>query len=154
MLYDDEISEAIDLIASDCQDEANQKLEAIIDLIKKNLTHSNDDIPALLSWALCLELLEEFEQALLKYEDIIRLDPEQPDALWNITQLFLDYLSKPREAENILREKLLKSDPENPEYLNALKNAEYGVAAEDREEIMVDTPDLESDLDESHQLNP
>ncbi len=89
---------------------------------------------ALRLWAMSLTVLEEWEQALLRYEQILSIDASDEDALWQSVQILLRNLEKPESARILLNERLLPIS-RLPEYVDALRECEaaMGIAREKSE---------------------
>ena len=69
-----------------------------------------------------LQLIDEPEQALLKFEKAVKADPAYESALWQITNILFYTQQSADEALSILEKKLLKINPENREYLATLSD--------------------------------
>jgi len=84
---------------------------------------------ALHLWALSLGVMEEWEQALLKYEQILSIDASDEEALWQSSLILLRQLEKPESARVLLADRLL---PINrlPEYVDALRECEAALGIE------------------------
>jgi tetratricopeptide (TPR) repeat protein len=80
-------------------------------------------IEALRLWALSHCVSEEWEIALLKYEQILSIDGNDEDALWQSIQILLRQLEKPEPARTLLQERLLPLH-RTDEYIDALREAE------------------------------
>ena len=117
-------SDAIDLIADDRTAEAEELLNAFIAALKSSMNGADADAGRYYWWGRALALQEEWEQALLRFEDALRTDPGHEGALWETVQILMDALDKPESAKTLLTERLLKLGPENPDYLEALSSAE------------------------------
>ena len=71
-------------------------------------------------WGMCLSIMEEYEQALLKFEQVLKFDNQHENSLWQIVSiLFYDQQSAVM-AKSILESRLLKINPNHPTYLEAL----------------------------------
>ncbi|MEK7392845.1 MAG: hypothetical protein AAB214_09785, partial [Fibrobacterota bacterium] len=86
-------------------------------------------VTALHLWALSLGVMEEWEQALLKYEQILSIEPSDEDALWESAQILLRQLEKPESARTLLSERLLPIS-RLPEYVDALRECEAALGIE------------------------
>jgi tetratricopeptide (TPR) repeat protein len=118
------LSEAIDLIADFREEEAGEMLNAFTAALKSSMNGSDADAERYYYWGRALEIQEEWEQALLRFESALRIHPDHEQALRETVMILLDELDRPDSAKAILTEKLLKLAPENPEYREALASAE------------------------------
>ncbi len=138
MNYHDSLCKAIDTLVLHGSEAAENELIPYFDSLKKELKDSPErarEIELLDWWGQGLEVLEEYEQALLKYQRIIEIDWSNKEVLFRMAQLFMHALQKPKHAISILEDKLLKWEPENEEYLNALEEAQLGVDPEEAQII-------------------
>ena len=141
MNYNDAIAKGIDFLVLDQQDEADLAFQKVIVSLKAELKDTKDrnkKIELNLWWARTLELMEEYEQALIRYQKALEIDYSNREILYRIASLFVHSLSKPQHAIPLLEEKLLKWDPENEEYQDLLDHAKNGIADEDTEVIEID----------------
>ncbi len=127
MDYEKIIGNAIDKIAFEAEDEAQEILsEALVELKKelnaKDLKRERK-VELYIHWGQILELQCEYEQSLLRYQKALELDWSNQDALWAMVQVFLFCMQKPDHAVKILEDKLLKWAPENEDYQKALELA-------------------------------
>lgn len=123
-----DISTAID----HCADGEDRKAALLLDKCNQKLrllSVGAHRLEALGLWALSLGVSEEWEQALLKYEQILSIDPANEGALWQSAQIILRQLEKPESARILLSERLL---PINrlPEYVDALRECEAALGIE------------------------
>jgi tetratricopeptide (TPR) repeat protein len=123
-----DIATAIDFCAD------GQDRRAVVLLEKSNqklrlLSVGAHRVTALHLWALSLGVMEEWEQALLKYEQILSIDPADEDALWESAQILLRQLEKPESARTLLSERLLPIS-RLPEYVDALRECEAALGIE------------------------
>jgi tetratricopeptide (TPR) repeat protein len=74
-------------------------------------------------------VLEEWEQALLKYEQLLSIDAADEQALWQSSLILLRQLERPESAMPLLADRLI---PINrlPEYLDALRECEAALGIE------------------------
>lgn len=84
---------------------------------------------ALRLWAQSHAIAEEWDLALLKYEQILSIDAADEDALWQTVQIFLRPKESPEAARRLLRERLLPLHS-TPEYEDALREAEAALGIE------------------------
>ncbi len=127
MDYEETLKKAYDLIADFEDAEAYELLETCIADIKKTLSGTQKDADRYYYWGLCLSAMDEPEQALLKFELAIGLDPQHESALWEVVSTLLYELDKPDSAKVILEERLLKAFPENEKYQEALRLADLAL---------------------------
>lgn len=123
-----DISQAIDF----CADGEERRAAVLLDRCNQKLrllSVGAHRLEALNLWALSLGVSEEWEQALLKYEQVLSIDPANEDALWQSAQIILRQLEKPESARTLLSERLL---PINrlPEYVDALRECEAALGIE------------------------
>ncbi len=118
------LSDAIDLIADFREEEAAEMLNAFTAALKASMNGSDADAERYYYWGRALEIQEEWEQALLRFESVLRIRPEHEPSLREIAMILLDALDRPESAKTILTEKLLKLNPGYPEYVEALASAE------------------------------
>jgi tetratricopeptide (TPR) repeat protein len=118
------LSDAIDLIADDRQAEAEEMLNAFTAALKGAMNGGDADAQRYYWWGKALTLQDEWEQALLRFERALELEPDHQPALWETATILMDALDKPESAKAILQERLLKLDPGNAEYAEALASAE------------------------------
>ncbi|MGL1933915.1 MAG: tetratricopeptide repeat protein [Fibrobacterales bacterium] len=142
MKFEDEIGHAIEMMAEEQHSNAETLFNEIIGMIKTELSHDSNNRDLLHQWAICLSCMDEYEQALLKYERIVSTDVHDKDAWFQICSLLLT-LERPQEAEHILEKKLLPLDPDNEEYKEALATAKLTLKIE-RGDINLDT-DIQDD---------
>ena len=119
------ISKAIDLIADSKDQAAEELFENTIQTIKEEIIKTPNNIELYNYWGIILTCMEEYEQAMLKYEKIIHIDPKNENAWWQIVQSFM-ILDKPEESIRVLKEKLLPIN-DLPEYREHLKAAELAL---------------------------
>ncbi len=123
MDYENEICQAIDLMADDRHQESCRLLESCINRIKKQLQAGKSQCENYYYWGMCLSIMDEHQQALLKFESAVRLNPNHQASLWQIAGILLYTLDKPKSALRILEDALLPLVPENKEYQRALSDA-------------------------------
>ncbi len=123
-----DISTAIDF----CADGQDRRAVVLLEKCHQKLRFLSigaHRVEALGLWALSLGVMEEWEQALLKYEQILSIEPENEDALWQSAQILLRQLEKPESARILLSERLLPLN-RTPEYADALREAEAALGIE------------------------
>lgn len=125
MDYEASLNQALDLLADGEDHKARRILQGGIDDVKKNLADSDADLPRYYYWGRFLTAMEEYEQALLKFEKALRIDPDHEGSLWETASIFLHDLDRPDTAKTLLADKLVKRFPANPTYVEALREAEF-----------------------------
>jgi tetratricopeptide (TPR) repeat protein len=125
MDYEASLNQALDHLADDEERKARVLLEAGIKHVKAHLTGGDDDLERHYYWGRFLTALEEYEQALLKFEKALRIDPEHEGSLWETASILLHDLDKPELAQTLLKEKLVPLHPENTLYAETLREAEF-----------------------------
>ena len=127
MDYEATLNGALDLLADGEDKKAGKVLQSCIDDIKKNLTHSELDLDRYYYWGRCLTAMEEVEQALLKFEKALKIDPDHEGSLWETASIFFHDMNRPENAEPILAERLLKIAPENELYIESLQAVRFAL---------------------------
>ncbi|HEX2613280.1 MAG TPA: hypothetical protein VHO02_06790 [Fibrobacteria bacterium] len=118
------LSDAVDLIVDGREAEAEEMLNAFTAALKGAMNGGDADAQRHYWWGKALTLQDEWEQALLRFERAIELDPDHEGALWETATILMDALDKPESAKTILQERLMKLNPGNPDYAEALASAE------------------------------
>lgn len=118
------LSDAIDLIIDDREAEAEQLLAAFTGALKAAMNGTEADAQRYYLWGRALELQDEWEQALLRFESALNLVPDHEPSLWETVTILMDELDRPESAKTLLEERLLTLKPDHPEYLEALASAE------------------------------
>jgi tetratricopeptide (TPR) repeat protein len=122
--FEKAINEAIDLMADARDAEAESCLLAFIGDLKSGMNASAADAECYYYWGRSLGLLEEPEQALLRFEQALQIRPDYEDAWWETAVILLHELDRPEGAKTILEEHLLSKHPGHPLYQDALAAAE------------------------------
>jgi tetratricopeptide (TPR) repeat protein len=125
MDYETTLNQALDAIVDGEDRKAQRLLQGIIDHLKAHLTGTDEDLTRYYYWGRCQTAMEEYEQALLKFEKALGIDPDHEGSLWETASIFLHDLDLPESAKNILSEKLVKRFPGNTTYSEALHEAEF-----------------------------
>jgi tetratricopeptide (TPR) repeat protein len=125
MDYEIALNQALDLLADGDQRRADRLLQGIIDHAKSRLTGSDEDRDRHYYWARALTAMEEPEQALLRFERALQIDPAHEASLWESASIFLHELDKPESARALLAEKLVPLSPDNTLYRESLQLAEF-----------------------------
>jgi tetratricopeptide (TPR) repeat protein len=125
MDYEIALNQALDLLADGEQRRADRLLQGIIDHAKSRLTGSDEDRDRHYYWARALTAMEEPEQALLRFERALQIDPGHEASLWESASIFLHELDKPESARVLLAEKLVPLSPDNTLYRESLQLAEF-----------------------------
>ncbi|MCB9495433.1 MAG: hypothetical protein H6686_00910 [Fibrobacteria bacterium] len=119
---------AMDLIAD------GEERRALVLLEKTNarlrlLVAGEHRVAALRLWAQSHSISEDWDLALLKYEQILSIDPADEDALWQTILILLRPKENPEAARTLLTQKLLPLHA-TPEYEDALREAEAALGIE------------------------
>lgn len=127
-LIEADLCAAIDAIA----DDDNRRADVILAKCNSRLRlliageHRRE---ALRLWAQSHVIAEEWELALLKYEQILSIDASDEDALWQTILILLRPKENPEAARRLLQERLLPLHA-TPEYEDALREAEAALGLE------------------------
>lgn len=127
MDYEATLNQALDLLADGDQRKADRLLQGIIDHAKARLSGGPDDLERHYFWGRALTSLEEPEQALLRFERALQIDPAHEPSLWETASIFLHELDRPETARAILADKLLPASPDNALYRESLIAAEFAL---------------------------
>lgn len=127
MDYETTLNQALDLIADGEDRKADRMLQGIIDHAKARLSGTPEDIDRHYFWGRALTAMEEPEQALLRFERALQIDPEHEGSLWETASIFLHELEKPESARALLAEKLIPMSPDNALYRESLTAAEFAL---------------------------
>ena len=127
MDYETVLNQALDLIADGDEEKPEAMLQSIIDHVKARLDGTQGDIVRYYYWGRALTAMDEPEQALLKFEKVLGLDPGHEPSLWETASIFLHDLEKPETAKLLLTDKLIPMNPRNTLYQESLKAAEFAV---------------------------
>jgi tetratricopeptide (TPR) repeat protein len=125
MEYESTLNQALDLLADSEERKAGRILQGCIDDIKKHLTGTDADLIRYYYWGRCLTAMAEAEQALLKFEKALRIDPDHEGSLWETASIFLHELERPENAKTLLAERLIPLHPDNADYQEALREVEF-----------------------------
>jgi tetratricopeptide (TPR) repeat protein len=119
---EESLAQALDLFADGEDRKASILLDKLVQRLRL-LSVGGDRLPALRLWAIVLCAQEEWEQALLKYEQILSIASDDEDALWQSAQILLRNLERPEPARALIADRLL---PLNrlPDYEDALRECE------------------------------
>lgn len=98
MDYETVLNQALDLIADGDEEKPEGMLQGIIDDAKARMDGTLADIHRFYFWGRALTAMDEPEQALLKFEKALNLDPEHEPSLWETASIFLHELEKPETA--------------------------------------------------------
>lgn len=132
---EEQICKVYDFIADENDAQARALAQNLIEQIKiKTRVEYTDDnfgeqAGYFLQWGRCLELLDEPEQAMLKWERSLHFDADSIETLWALSSCLIYTMNKPEAAIPIIREKLLALDPENEQFQDALRISELGAGA-------------------------
>ena len=128
MDYEAALNQALDLLADGEDRKARTLLENGIRQVKKDLSGGEGgdaDRDRYYYWGRFLTAQEEFEQALLRFERALQIDPGHEGSLWETASILLHDMDRPELAKVLLAEKLLPLAPGNPLYVETLKEAEF-----------------------------
>lgn len=125
MDYEIALNQALDCLADGDQRRADRLLQGIIDHAKSRLTGTEDDRDRHYYWGRALTAMEEPEQALLRFERALQIDPAHEASLWETASIFLHELDKPESARALLADKLVPLSPDNTLYRESLQLAEF-----------------------------
>lgn len=128
MNWNDQLCDAMDLYAEGREIEAKHAFEEIEQGLAAHCNENPEDEIHFELLGQVLELQEEYQQALLRYEKILQFDPDNQRILWKIVELFKEPLESPVQAKSVLENRLLPLDPKNPDYLECLKSCERAIA--------------------------
>jgi tetratricopeptide (TPR) repeat protein len=127
MDYEATLNQALDLLADGEERKAGRILQASIDDIKKHLTGTDSDLERFYFWGRCLTAMEEVEQALLKFEKALRIDPDHEGSLWETASIFFHDLDRAESAKPLLVDRLLKHHPNNELYQETLRAVDFAL---------------------------
>lgn len=127
MNYENQLCQAIDLLANERENEAQTLIESTIAEIKRFLPEALEKAPLYYYWGQGLELLEEPEQALLQYEAALKAHVEYIPAWEALCRALLEELDRPDEAKTILLSRLLPHEPDNEIYQDWLVRADIAL---------------------------
>jgi tetratricopeptide (TPR) repeat protein len=130
------LNKAMDLIADFREDEAETTLQALIQALKSDMDATPADADRQFHWGRSLYLLEEPEQALLRFEQALQIRPDHEGALWETVSILLHDLDKPESAKIILEQRLLPLRPNHPLYAEALAAAETLIRRRQGREVL------------------
>lgn len=125
MDYEASLNQALDHLADGEDRKAKSLLESGIRQVKTEMAGGDADLERYYYWGRFLTALEEFEQALLKFEKALQIDPAHEGSLWETASILLHDMDRPDLAKALLAEKLLPLAPGNPLYAETLKEAEF-----------------------------
>ncbi|MDQ3003098.1 MAG: tetratricopeptide repeat protein [Fibrobacterota bacterium] len=127
MDYEAILNQALDLLADNKESKAERLLQGIIDHLKKRLDGSQADLDLYYYWGRALTAMDEPEQALLKFEKALTLNPDHEQSIWETASIFLHDLERPESAQLLLSKKLLPISPDNALYTESLRAAELAM---------------------------
>jgi tetratricopeptide (TPR) repeat protein len=116
------LNQAMDLWADGDERRCGVLVDKVVQKLRL-LVAGADRIQALRLWAVALSIQEEWEQVLLKYEQILSIHPDDEDALWQSVQVLLRSMERPEQARRLLVERLLPLNRAD-EYEDALRECE------------------------------
>lgn len=119
MDYESQLNRAFDLVADDRQNDAEELVEECIDHIKNHLDHGPGDAHRYFYWGLALLAIDEPEQALLRFEKALEIEPDNREFLWQTVSILLYDFQNASAANSILEKRLLPLEPDNEKYRDA-----------------------------------
>jgi tetratricopeptide (TPR) repeat protein len=125
------LNDAIDLLADGRADEAETMLNAFTATLKAAMNGSDADAERYYYQGRALALLDEWEQALLRFEHALQIKPDHEAALWETVVILMDELDRPELAKTLLEQRLLKLKPADETYQEALASAEVLIRRRD-----------------------
>lgn len=125
MDYESALNQALDLLADGEDRKARAILEGGIRDLKTRLAGTDADLDRYYYWGRFLTALEEYEQALLKFEKALKIKPDHEGSLWETASILLHDMDRPELAKALLAGTLLPLVPDNPLYAETLKEAEF-----------------------------
>lgn len=120
-----QLAHAIDLYAEGEDAKADTQVERAVETLRGHL-QGPERRSALMLWAMALQMIREPQMALLRYEEVLKDNPEDEEALWQSVQIFLVDLELPDSARKILEERLLPLS-DKQDYKDALHMARLAV---------------------------
>ena len=99
MDYEASLNQALDLLADGEDRKALSILESGVKHVKGHLAGSDEDLERFYYWGRFLTAMEEYEQALLKFEKALHIDPEHEGSLWETASILIHDLDKPDLAK-------------------------------------------------------
>jgi len=147
--WDAALNQAIDQYADFQEEEAEKSLLSLIQALKESMDATPMDAERYYFWGRSLVLLEEPEQALLRFEQALQLIPGHEGALWETASLLLDTMERPEGAKAILEQRLLTQRPDSERYREALAAAETLIRRKAAKPL---PPDVEGGEDASPDL--
>lgn len=120
-----QLAHAIDLYAEGEDAKADTRVERAVERLRGHL-QGPERRSALMLWAMALQMIREPQMALLRYEDVLKDNPSDEEALWQSVQIFLVDLELPDSARKILEERLLPI-ADKQDYKDALHMARLAV---------------------------
>ena len=139
-----DICKIYDLLAEDQDAKAQKAIYLIIEELKaRTQVEFTDNLfpeqsAYFLQWGRCLELLDEPEQALLKWEKSLNFEPQSIETLWAMASCLIYTMNKPEIAIPLLKDRLIPLDEHNEQFIDALKASELGaMASEDFPDFLI-----------------
>ena len=120
--WEELICSAIDMLADNREKEAMELLQNCMELVKNNIQEKRDLADSYYTWGMCLSVMEEYEQAVLKFEQAVTHNKDHEASLWQIVSILFYNLEKASEAKSILEEKLMIIDSKNERYQEMLQD--------------------------------
>src|ERR1700722_443646 len=117
------LNKALDLMADFRDEEGEEEINSLIKQLKSNMDATVGDADRYYYWGRGLSLIEEPEQALLRFEKALQIKPDHEGALWETVTLLLYELERPEGAKAVLEQTLLPLHPGYELYEEALEAA-------------------------------
>ncbi len=144
------LNKALDFMADFRDDEGEEEITALIKQLKSGMDATVGDADRYYYWGRGLSLLEEPEQALLRFEKALQIKPDHEGALWETVTLLLYELERPEGAKAVLEETLLPLHPGYELYEEALAAAETLIRLQKvKPQAKKDADELDKELSES-----
>lgn len=144
---EESLNSAMDLMADFRDSEAEEELNSLIKRLKSGMNATAIDADRYYYWGRGLSLLEEPEQALLRFEQALQLKPDHEGALWETVTLLLYELERPEGAKSILEQRLLPLQPGYGLYQEALAASDTLIRLKTAKPVPAEPPaDLEDPI--------
>lgn len=127
MDYEGTLNQALDLLADGDRRKADRLLQGLIDHVKARLSGDESDRDRHYYWGRALTAMDEPEQALLRFERALQIDPGHEPSLWETASIFMHDLDRPESARAVLADKLMPMSPDNALYRETLHAAEFAL---------------------------
>ena len=143
-----DICAAMELYADGSEKAAARAFESLEARLSVACSEAPSDTALLGLLAQVLQLQEEYQQAVLRYEQILKLEPENQDVLFEVVTILLENLESPAPALAILEDRLIPLDPENREYRDMVRTCLRAIKSQSSSRKVKELdPEVEQDLD-------